>query len=95
VTWALTGSCVKSAGTFTCRATVKASNGLQSGGFVEVYPGLGYRPDCEQHGPLVRAAVTITGTCPTALAPTVLALYTATSVVSADQVLARANLPWS
>ncbi len=62
---------------------------------MEVYPGSGHGPDCEQRGALDRGSVTITGTCQTPLAPNVPAVYSLTDVPNAATIMARANLSWS
>jgi hypothetical protein len=94
VTWKLTGSCSGASSTFTCRVTVTASDGLRFAGFVTVYPNRGYGPGCEQSGPLVRNAVTVSGACQLPRAPAVLAVYSLAVHPSVDE-MARGYLPWT
>ena len=93
VSWKVSGSCFNSGRTFLCKVTVTASNHLQSGGVVEVFPGKGYGPACEWRGDLSQDSATISGACEEPFAGSVLAVYSST--VNVSPPLARANLPWS
>ena len=95
VTWELSGSCQATRGTFSCRATVTASNGLESAGYVEFYPNSGYGAGCEQYGALVHDSVTITGSCSLSLEANVLAVYSVTPEAGPGSKLAAGLLPWA
>ncbi len=71
-----------------------ASNHLQSGGLVDVFPGKGYDPACEWRGALSQDSAIISGACEEPFASSVLAVYPSTLNVNAPP-LAKANLPWS
>jgi hypothetical protein len=94
VTWTVGGSCSHSGQTFTCHVTVAASNGLQSGGFVKVFPERGNGQDCVASGALVRDAVSLGNSCAFPLAANVLAVYVV-SPYGNSPVLASEHLPWT
>jgi len=93
VSWKVSGSCSRSGRTFLCKVEVMASNHLQSGGFVDVFPAKGYDPACQWRGELSRDSAIISGTCEKPFANSVLAVYSST--VNVNPSLAKANLSWS
>lgn len=93
VSWSVGGSCSKSRQTFLCKVTVMASNDLQSGGFIDVFPAKGYDAGCESRGEISQDSATISGTCEQSFAASVLAVYSATESVNPS--LAQSYLPWS
>jgi hypothetical protein len=94
VSWALSGSCTHASANFICHVAVKASNGLQSAGFIEAFPESGYRNDCVVINPLARGAVSLSGECPYTMAPNVLIVYVLAPGPKAP-VIAYAHFPWS
>ncbi len=94
VTWTVGGSCSHSGQTFSCHVTVAASNGLQSGGFVTVFPERGNGRDCVASGALVRDAVSLSNSCAFPLAANVVAVYVV-SPYGNSPVLASEHLPWT
>jgi hypothetical protein len=95
VTWKIAGSCSATGSSYTCLISVNASNGLNSGGFVVVYPARGNGPGCRGYGTLADDKVSITGQCQLPLAPDVLAAYTTSLDTKDVSPLASAHVPWS
>lgn len=94
VTWTMSGSCTRSASAFACHVTLSSSDGLQSAGFVAVYPATSGRKGCEAAAPLDHDAASPRGQCSQPLATEVLAVYSV-SPFSDAPVLATAHLSWS
>ena len=73
---------------------MKASNGLQSAGFVDAYPESGYRNDCVDVVPLARGVASISGQCAYPFAPNVLVVYVVAPGPDAP-VVAYSHFTWS
>jgi hypothetical protein len=94
VVFSLAGSCTASAPNFSCRLSLRSSNGLASGGYVSVFPSLSNTQLCRSSGALVHDSVSLTGTCAVPFASLILAVYSLAPDADPSR-LASAYIPWS